>query len=611
MGVVISVAAGWIAAPSAMAQTGPLAEETPSDAWPSEAPATEAPATETPAVPPTDAPTDGASELSSEAPLATEAARTTSVPGAPYSAAATAHNGSLEVAWSPPVSDGGSPVLEYRVVATPRTVDAPEQAAVVPADGGTTATTVGSLVNGVTYDVTVTAANRVGSGLSAGATGTPRTVPQAPAIGAVVAGDGAARVQWTAPRSTGGAPVRAYVVRAVESGTVVQAFAGATEVRVPGLRNGTPTTFTVAAVNAAGKGPVSAKSASVTPRRVAKLVILRQPDPRIVYGTVTRVRAAVVAAGGVGLPRQRVELWARNTSASSWRRVAAGTTGSGGRVGLSATLTRSAALQLRHPAGVVAAQDRNVRAVAVAKRVTASSRRDHTRMGTTVVVRGRVAPDQRVGSEVVLQRRSDGAWVRAAVGRMTTQSSYVIKWRPERVGRYALRVARAGDDRLATGRSGSWRHRVSAENAADIANDILRNERITLATVHLSSGPDGATAKANIVDVANGRRARTSCFGNAPCSSTRVTLGVLRAVRAMGQRGSVTISEVAGGSHAPGSAHYNGRALDITWVNGRHVGYGSNYGQAADACRAFGAGEIYTPSSDPWGGHSRHVHCAW
>jgi hypothetical protein len=86
---------------------------------------------------------------------------------------------------------------------------------------------------------------------------------------------------------------------------------------------------------------------------------------------------------------------------------------------------------------------------------------------------------------------------------------------------------------------------------------------------------------------------------------------VLRALRGMGIRGSVTVSEIAGGSHAPGSAHYAGEALDIRYVNGVHVAPGSSYGLAVDTCRAYGAHHIYYPAYDPVGGHQNHVHCDW
>jgi hypothetical protein len=74
---------------------------------------------------------------------------------------------------------------------------------------------------------------------------------------------------------------------------------------------------------------------------------------------------------------------------------------------------------------------------------------------------------------------------------------------------------------------------------------------------------------------------------------------------------SIEVSEVAGGSHAPNSDHYRGRAVDIDRVGGRAVGGGAAYGVVVRLCRAYGAKTIYDPGYDPYGGHANHVHCGW
>ena len=96
---------------------------------------------------------------------------------------------------------------------------------------------------------------------------TPYTLPGAPAITTVTAGDAAATVTWTAPASNGGSAITGYVVTPYIGSTAqtAQTFSStATTQTVTGLTVGTSYTFTVAAINAAGTGPASAKSSAVT-----------------------------------------------------------------------------------------------------------------------------------------------------------------------------------------------------------------------------------------------------------------------------------------------------------------------------------------------------------
>jgi hypothetical protein len=161
------------------------------------------------------------------------------------------------------------------------------------------------------------------------------------------------------------------------------------------------------------------------------------------------------------------------------------------------------------------------------------------------------------------------------------------------------------------GTSAGWHQRIAPENAADVAAAILHNHRITLADAHESGVQDAATALDDIRDIAAGRPAHRSAYQNAPGGSTRVNLDLLRAIRAIGLRLTVTVSEIAGGSHAIDSGHYQGRAVDVTVVNGRSIAGGGTYGVIAANCRANGATKVFDPAHDPDGGHGNHVHCEW
>ena len=178
------------------------------------------------------------------------------VPGAPTIGTATGGNEQATVAFTGPANDGGAPVTQYRVTASP---------------GGATSMGAGSpivvtgLANGTAYTFTVTAANSVGTGPASAPSNsvTPAGVPGVPTIGIATAGNAQATVAFTAPANNGGAPVTQY--RATASPGGATNTGSGSPIVVTGLSNGTPYTFTVTATNAAGTSAPSAPSNSVTP----------------------------------------------------------------------------------------------------------------------------------------------------------------------------------------------------------------------------------------------------------------------------------------------------------------------------------------------------------
>ncbi|MFO0743521.1 MAG: fibronectin type III domain-containing protein [Candidatus Paceibacterota bacterium] len=107
------------------------------------------------------------------------------------------------------------------------------------------------LSNGSSYTFTVTATNIVGTSSSStiSAPITPATVPDAPTIGSVTAGNGQATVTFTPPVSNGGSSITYYTVTSSGGQT---ATGGSSPITVLGLNNGTTYTFTVTATNAVG-----------------------------------------------------------------------------------------------------------------------------------------------------------------------------------------------------------------------------------------------------------------------------------------------------------------------------------------------------------------------
>jgi hypothetical protein len=196
--------------------------------------------------------------------------QTNGLPGTPTGVTATAGNSAATVTWSAPTDNGTAAVTGYRVTTY-------AGGAVVKTDtlvGQATTAAIGGLTNGTAYTFTVAAINAVGRSAESPASApvtpvTPITVPGAPTGVAATAGNASATVTWTAPASTGGAPITGYRVTVRSGGVVIKTVTVTTpaaNVTVTGLTNNTAYTFTVAAINVAGTGAESAASTAVTPK---------------------------------------------------------------------------------------------------------------------------------------------------------------------------------------------------------------------------------------------------------------------------------------------------------------------------------------------------------
>jgi hypothetical protein len=192
------------------------------------------------------------------------------VPGPPTTVAAVAGNGSANISFTAPTSDGGSSVSSYRATSNPTGITGfLEQA------GSGTITVIG-LTNGTPYTFTVTAtnANGIGAASSASVSVIPSTVPGAPTGVNVTAGNAMATVMFDAP-DDGGSDITGYTVTQITptpSGDPVLVNGTSSPITVTGLTNGTAYTFTVRATNANGIGVANEASSPVTPAAVI-------PDP--------------------------------------------------------------------------------------------------------------------------------------------------------------------------------------------------------------------------------------------------------------------------------------------------------------------------------------------
>jgi titin len=193
-------------------------------------------------------------------PIVAATPRTT--PGAPTIDAETISGvgGELDVEFSAPVSDGGSPVLTYEYStdagATWRTrstgsTASPLRIDTLSSDGVT------PLVGGQSYPVEIRAVNAAGAGAaSAVADGITTTEPGAPVVDEIELAGSSARITFEPPANGGAAIVR-YEYR-LDGGAWTDTGSTAPEVVLTGLSSAGTYEIELRAVNSVGAGPASA-----------------------------------------------------------------------------------------------------------------------------------------------------------------------------------------------------------------------------------------------------------------------------------------------------------------------------------------------------------------
>ena len=133
-------------------------------------------------------------------------------PSAPHDLVATGSLGAADLTWSPPVTDGGSPVTAYVVL---RGTTSGVLSPLTTLAGDATSYTDADVSVGVRYYYAVAAVNVVGQGTaSKQATASPNTgVPGPPRLTAAPSDLGPGMLlEWEPSAITGAAPVKAYVL---------------------------------------------------------------------------------------------------------------------------------------------------------------------------------------------------------------------------------------------------------------------------------------------------------------------------------------------------------------------------------------------------------------
>ena len=204
-------------------------------------------------------------------PVSNVASATTdsTTPDAPQNLAAVANGTSrIDLAWSAPTFDGGSPVIGYRidVASSP---DGGRTMLVANTGSTTTEYSHGNLDPATRQYYRVLAINAEGTGPPsnvAGAT-TDATVPDAPTnLGATATSTTRIDLTWNAPAYDGGAAVTGYEIEASDDGqSGWTALATSMTARYADLVTpGTTRHYRVRAVNAVGAGPPSGVASATT-----------------------------------------------------------------------------------------------------------------------------------------------------------------------------------------------------------------------------------------------------------------------------------------------------------------------------------------------------------
>ncbi len=185
-----------------------------------------------------------------------------SVPEAPTDVLAIRGNSEVTVSFTPPLSDGGSPITSYTVTSNPGNQ---------VATGISSPIVVTGLTNGTEYTFTVSATNVAGIGPSSVASlpVTPATIPDAPTTPIAAAGNAQVSLSWTAPGWNGGTIITDYVVEYKLSSepTTWSIFSdgnssNATSI-VTGLINALSYDFRIYAVNDVGQGSQSTETSAM------------------------------------------------------------------------------------------------------------------------------------------------------------------------------------------------------------------------------------------------------------------------------------------------------------------------------------------------------------
>ncbi|MET1156516.1 fibronectin type III domain-containing protein [Arthrobacter sp.] len=180
-----------------------------------------------------------------------------SVPGIPRHLTAEPGNSQATLNWVAPTDNGGLAVTGYKVE---KSTDGGKTWTTVTKDTGSinTAYTVKGLSNGQETAFRIAPLNAAGTGkTSISTSATPRTIPGAPKITSVTAGNRTLEITFDEPKSDGGSMITGYEYSLDGGATWLNAGEATGTLRVTGLINGKPQRLVIRALNDAGAGSSS------------------------------------------------------------------------------------------------------------------------------------------------------------------------------------------------------------------------------------------------------------------------------------------------------------------------------------------------------------------
>jgi hypothetical protein len=399
------------------------------------------------------------------------------VPGLPTGVTAAAGSQQALVSWSPPSSNGGTPITGYDVEYSANGGSSWTSASTAFHTSAATTETVSGLANGTAYVFRVAAINAIGTGgysaASASATPAPSTTaPGAPTGVTASAGNAQAVVSWTAPSGDGASAITGYTVQDSSNGgtswnaatLLAHSASGhdapSTTKTVTGLTNGTAYVFRVGAVNASGVGAYSAPSAPVTPRSDSSLLAIE--SARSVHAGHHIHIHATLSDGIAPIEPATLTLLDRHGSTGTWQSDGTTVTDVEGNAEMTVTPARNTSYRWTFAGDSThLAANSPVRTVAVHQVVTAHIARHSVSPGTTIQIYGTVSPHA-IGRVVYLQRHSHGRWHSTAVHATvkhralpdgTRKAGYLLSVTVHKNGHDSYRVNRPATGRNAAGKS--------------------------------------------------------------------------------------------------------------------------------------------------------------